>query len=202
MSCRFGFVLQPGCILAGWTYAIPRLRDDCLRFFDGRTECFPWEQQPRKMQGSVALSTPSGPWLGYTWIDELACRGFLYRRHVAVRGVGEHVAGVVGNDVEDDVDPLLVGGPDEVTELLARSEMRIDVEEILDTVAVVARLERDLPEDRADPQGGDAEPPQVAEFALQSFQRTALPTAAGAEPRVIIDPPARPASAPRPYIAA
>ncbi len=88
-------------------------------------------------------------------------------RRVAIRVVGEDVAGVVGDDVEDDVDPLLVGGLDEVAELLARPEMRIHVEEVLDAVAVVARLERDLPEERADPQGGDAEPPQVAELALQ-----------------------------------
>ena len=91
-------------------------------------------------------------------------------RRVAIRVVGEDVARVVGDDVEDDVDPLLVGGLDEVAELLARPEVRIHVEEVLDAVAVVARLERDLPEDGADPQGGDAEPPQVAEFALQSLR--------------------------------
>ena len=109
-------------------------------------------------------------------------------RHVAVRGVGKHVAGVVGDDVEDDVDSLLVGGLDKVAEFLSCSKMRIHVEEILDTVAVVGRLERDLPEGRADPQGSDAEPAEVAEFALQSLERSALPTAAGAEPRVVIDP--------------
>ena len=72
---------------------------------------------------------------------------------------------MVGDDVEDDVDALLVGGPDEVAELLARAEVRVDVEEVLDAVAVVARLERDLAERRADPQRGDAEPPEVAELA-------------------------------------
>ena len=38
-----------------------------------------------------------------------------------------------------------------VAELLARPEMRIDVEEVLDAVAVVARLESDLPKDWTDP---------------------------------------------------
>ena len=109
-------------------------------------------------------------------------------RRVAIRIVGEDVAGVVGDDVEDDVDPLLVGGLDEVAELLACPEMRIHVEEVLDAVAVVARLEGDLPEDRADPQGGDAEPTQVAELALQPRERAALPAVAGAEPGVVIDP--------------
>src|SRR5262249_7634232 len=108
-------------------------------------------------------------------------------RRVAVRGVSEDVAGVVGDDVEDDVDPLLVRGPDKVAELRARPEMRIQIEEVLDPVAVVGRLERDLPEDGADPQGSDAEPSEVTEFALQPPQRSALPAAAGAEPGVVID---------------
>src|SRR5262249_20195024 len=72
--------------------------------------------------------------------------------------------------------------------LLAGAEVGVHVEEVLDAVAVVARLEGDLPERRADPQGGDAEPPQVAELAPQPFQRAALPAAAGAEPGVVIDP--------------
>ena len=108
-------------------------------------------------------------------------------RRVAVRVVGEDVAGVVGDDVEDDVDALLVGGLDEVAELLARAEVGVHVEEVLDAVAVVARLEGDLSEDRADPQRGDAEPPEVAELAPQPPERAALPAAAGAEPRVVID---------------
>src|SRR5262249_49809372 len=87
---------------------------------------------------------------------------------VAIRGVAEDVSGVVGDDVEDDVDPLVVGRSDEVAEFLARPEMRIHVEEVLDAVAVVCRFERNLPENGADPQGGDAEPPQVSEFALQA----------------------------------
>jgi hypothetical protein len=44
--------------------------------------------------------------------------------------------------------------------------MRVHVEEVLDPVAVIGRLERDLAEDGADPQGGDAEPPKIAELAL------------------------------------
>src|SRR5262249_30493640 len=103
-------------------------------------------------------------------------------------GVAEDVAGVVGNDVENDVDPLLVGGLHKVAELLARPEMRIDVEEVLDAVAVVARLEWDLPEDRADPESGDAEPSQVAELTFQPLECAALPAAAGPDPGVVIDP--------------
>src|SRR5262249_1462694 len=100
-------------------------------------------------------------------------------RRVAVRGVSKDIAGVMGDDVQNDVDSMLVRSRDEVAELLARPEMRIDVEEVLDAVAVVARLERHLPEYRADPQGGDAQPPEVPELAPQPFERAALPAAAG-----------------------
>src|SRR5262249_26876040 len=109
-------------------------------------------------------------------------------------GVAEDVAGVVGNDIENDVDPLLVGGLHKVSELLARPEMRIDVEKVLDAVAVVARLESNLAEDRADPESGDAEPSQVAELTFQPLECAALPAAAapragaGPEPGVVIDP--------------
>ena len=118
-------------------------------------------------------------------------RGRVVRR-VAVGVIGEDVAGVVGNDVEDDVDALLVGGLDEVAELLARAEVRVHVEEVLDAVAVVARLECDLAERRADPQRGDAQPAEVAELARQPLDRAALPAAAGAEPGVVIDRGRRP----------
>src|SRR5262249_53802024 len=107
---------------------------------------------------------------------------------VAIRRVREDVAGVVGDNVEDDVDPMRMGGPDEVAELFSGSEMRIDVEEVLDAVAVVGRLERDLPENGADPQGSDAEPLEIAELAFQSFQRSTLPGVTDAEPRVVINP--------------
>src|SRR5262249_14536369 len=89
---------------------------------------------------------------------------------------------------QDDVDALLVGGLDKVAELRAGAEMRVHIEEVLDAVAVVGRLKRDLPEDGADPQGGNAKPSQVAEFAPQPFERASLPAAAGAKPGVIIDP--------------
>ena len=77
---------------------------------------------------------------------------------------------------------------DEVAEVLARSEVWVDVEEVLDAVTVVARrLECDLAKDRAHPERGDAETLEIAELALQSLQGAALPYAAGLEPSVIVD---------------
>jgi hypothetical protein len=47
---------------------------------------------------------------------------------------------------------MLVGEIDEVAEVLPRPEVRIDIEEVLDTVAMVARrLECNLAEDRNSP---------------------------------------------------
>ena len=119
-------------------------------------------------------------------VVRLSGAGILDR--VTVRGVSEHVAGVVRDDVEDHIDALLVGGVDEVAEVLARPEMWVDVEEVLDAVTVVARrLECDLAKDRAHPERGDAETLEIPELALQSLQGAALPYAAGLEPSIVVD---------------
>src|SRR5205807_609361 len=87
------------------------------------------------------------------------------------------------------VDAVLVGGVDEIAEVLPRPEVPIDVEEVLDTVAMIAcGLERDLAEDRAHPEGSDAKTFQVSELALQPLQRAPLPRPAGLEPGVVGDP--------------
>jgi hypothetical protein len=77
----------------------------------------------------VRLAVPTGVVvrLSSVWISD----------RVTVRGVSEHVPGVVGDDVQDHVDAVLVGGVDEIAEVLPRPEVRIDVEEVLDTVAMV-----------------------------------------------------------------
>src|SRR5438309_7925626 len=96
-------------------------------------------------------------------------------RRVTIGGVSEYVARVMGDDVQDHVNPLLVSGLDKVSKLGASSEMRINVEEVLDAVAVVAWLEGDLPEDGTDPESRDSEPAKVAELALQPGQGSSLP---------------------------
>src|SRR5262245_66090626 len=86
---------------------------------------------------------------------------------VTVCRVGEHVAGVVGDDIEDHVNAVLMGEIDKVAEVLARAEVRIDVEKVLDAVAVVGRrLECDLAKDRAHPERSDAETLDIPELAL------------------------------------
>ncbi len=90
------------------------------------------------------------------------------------------------DDVQDHVDAVIVGVFHKVTELLAGSEVRIDIEEVLDAVAVIRRLERDLAEYRADPKGCHSQPLQIAEFAPQALESPSLPRPAGGEPAVVV----------------
>src|SRR5215467_5589257 len=66
--------------------------------------------------------------------------------------------------------------------------MRIDVEEVLDTVAMVAcRLEGDLAEDRAHPKSCNTKSLQVSQLALQPLETAPLPCAAGFEPGIVVN---------------
>ena len=94
----------------------------------------------------VMIAIPAG-------VAERAPRGRVERR-VAIGIVTEDVAGVMGNDVENDIDSLFVCGSHEVAELLPRAEVRVHVQEVLHAVAMVARLECDLAKGRTDPQRG------------------------------------------------
>ena len=53
--------------------------------------------------------------------------GVWIPNRVPVRGVIEYIAGVVGDDIEDHVDAVLVGEINEVAEVLPRPEVWIDV---------------------------------------------------------------------------
>ena len=59
----------------------------------------------------------------------------------------------------------------------------IDVEEVLDAVAVVRLLRRHLLEDGADPDRGDAQPLEVADLRLETAERAADEPLAGVDPR-------------------
>src|SRR3954454_21867406 len=68
------------------------------------------------------------------------------------------------------------------------SVVRIDLEEVLDPVAVVVRRPLALPQNRADPQGGHAEPMEIAELAPRPLQGAAHPRRARLPPpgRVLV----------------
>ncbi len=72
--------------------------------------------------------------------------------------VVDHVGGVVRDDVEEDLDPAVVGGVDERLELGVRAEVRVDLRVVRDPVAVIAgrrigarALDRPVLEDRRHP---------------------------------------------------
>ena len=149
---------------------------------------------PDRANQTVKCGCPSRsrkPWTAYGLPSQRGSMYALARCRVVgcvpIRGIGEDIAGVVGNDVENDVDSLLVCGLNKVAKLFSCPEVRIHVEKVLNSVTVIARLERHLSENRADPKGSDAETPQVAEFAFQAPERAALPAAAGTEPNIVVD---------------
>src|SRR5215472_3422988 len=63
--------------------------------------------------------------------------------------------------------------------------MRINLQEVLNAVAVVSRSESHLLEDGADPYRCYTETAQISQFALQSLQCPALPTTSSAEPSFV-----------------
>ena len=72
----------------------------------------------------------------------------------------DDVGGMVDDHVEVDLQPQPVRAGDEVGEVLVRAQMRVDVEEVLDPVAVIGRavaLDRLLAERRRHPQRGEPE---------------------------------------------
>ena len=74
---------------------------------------------------------------------------------------------------------------DELHEIVARPEPRIDLEEVLDAVAVVGVEMAALLEHGAEPDGGRAEVAQVVELRGDAGDGAALPAAApGPRPAV------------------
>src|SRR6185436_14374630 len=84
-------------------------------------------------------------------------------------------ARVVEDDVEDDAQAALVRRGDEVDEVAAVTEARVDVEEVLHPVAVIAVRVAALLEDGAEPERRDAETLEIGELRRRTAERTALP---------------------------
>ncbi len=105
------------------------------------------------------------------------------------RLVGEHVARVVQDDVEDHPQPRGVRVVDQRAQRVRVAEPGIDSEEVLRGVPVVVARDgpgwrRRLPEHRADPQRGDAEPGEIAQLAAHPRERPAHPAHPGRPPRL------------------
>ncbi len=94
--------------------------------------------------------------------------------------VADHVGGVVGDDVEEDLDAPVVGVLDESREVGVGAQVRVDLGEVGDPVAVVAggravlELDRLVGEDRGQPDRVGAETLDVVELRAQALQVAAV----------------------------
>ncbi len=73
------------------------------------------------------------------------------------------------NHVEDNDHTAVVGVIDEVAQILSGSEPRVDVEEVLDGVAVVGLQIGALLEGRVEPQPGDTQVLEIIELAANAL---------------------------------
>ncbi len=110
-------------------------------------------------------------------IGERPLRQVRVRRLPVVHDIG----GVVGDDVEEDLHPLPVRLVDQPLQVGVRPEVRVDLREVGDPVAVVAggdigplALHRLVLEDRRQPDGRGAEPLDVVEPVGEALEVTAL----------------------------
>ena len=74
--------------------------------------------------------------------------------HIApelIRTISEHVSRVIQDYVENDADAMLVSSADHGLQVVASTEARVNIEKILNAVAVVRVLGCDLSKDRTDP---------------------------------------------------
>ena len=99
--------------------------------------------------------------------------------HPVAAVVADDVRGVVGDDVEVDLEAAVVGCADGVLHRLVAAEVRVDVLEVRDPVAVVAGglvlcLHGLVGERGSDPDGVNAKALDVVELVLESFEVSAL----------------------------
>ncbi len=93
---------------------------------------------------------------------------------------------MVVDDVEQDVDSPLVRLVDHVAQVLPGPEARIDVEEVLNAVAVIRGEVRPLLEDGPDPQRGHPQATKVVQLAADASDAPSLKGLAGLHPRALV----------------
>ena len=72
---------------------------------------------------------------------------------IAIGIVAKHIANVVQDNVKNHIDPSSMGRFHHLHQVCTRAEMGIDLEEIVNPVAVVGIVEGNLLEDGTDPYG-------------------------------------------------
>src|SRR5262249_17503244 len=71
---------------------------------------------------------------------------------------------------------------DKVAEVLARPEVRVNFQKVLNAISVIGGLERNLFEDGTDPDRCHSQSAQVSQLGSQAFQGSALPACRLAQP--------------------
>ena len=141
---------------------------------------------------------------GVVAVVEHAPRGVLVRhrvlRHVRPARallVADDVGGVVRDDVEVDLHPAGVGGVDERPQVRVRAQVRVDLREVGDPVAVVAgarpvlELHGLVLEARREPDRVGAQALDVVDPVQQALQVAAVVEALGGRVEPVLEPAAR-----------
>jgi hypothetical protein len=113
--------------------------------------------RPRVFEPSSIVEVPRYGWLTVTIIEPahgvtisiparivVALAGVGIVDQITISAVSKDISRVVGDDVENDVDSMIVGNLHEIAQFLARPKMGVDIKKILDTITVIAGFERDL----------------------------------------------------------
>ncbi len=91
---------------------------------------------------------------------------------------------MVQDDIENHVYAVGVRRLHQRAQILAAAEVRIDLQEILHSVAVIRRLEGHLLEDGPDPDRGHPQAAEISELAREPLQGAAHECPAGLSPRL------------------
>jgi len=79
-------------------------------------------------------------------------------------GINLVESGVIEDDVQNDADAVLMRGSDQIDQISARAEVRIDIEEVLHTVTVESIEMPVLTENRIQSNSGNTECLQIIEL--------------------------------------
>lgn len=80
----------------------------------------------------------------------------------------EHITCVVEDNIQNNVNPVSVSGPDKCSQIFPLTEMRIDIQKVLNAIPMICVLKFHLFEHGTDPNGGHTQTFKVSQLARQS----------------------------------
>src|SRR6266446_391625 len=103
-------------------------------------------------------------------------------RYIAVGSVAKHIASVIQDDIENHIDLMPMGRFHHLHEVRTGAKMRVDIEEIVNPVAVVGVVEGNLLKDRTDPYRRHPQTLEIPDLAGQPFEGATHPVCPGLPP--------------------